>query len=125
MKRFILLSISVLCIALNALAQAPGKGGRKTLETTYFYFDNGHGTHVAGILAGNGFASKGKICGMAPMASLYILKILDFNGDGDTRDVVAALDWLIANHEEKNIKLLNFSHKQFRKLLVNLLCFSL
>lgn len=73
------------------------------------YDDNGHGTHVAGILAGNGFASKGKICGMAPMASLYILKILDFNGDGDTRDVVAALDWLIANHEEKNIKLLNFS----------------
>lgn len=44
MKRFILLSISVLCIALNALAQAPGKGGRKTLETTYFYFDDVDGT---------------------------------------------------------------------------------
>ena len=44
MKRFILLFISVLCIALNALAQAPGKGGRKTLETTYFYFDDVDGT---------------------------------------------------------------------------------
>ena len=30
------------------------------------YDDNGHGTHVAGIIGGNGYASQGLYCGLAP-----------------------------------------------------------
>ncbi len=41
------------------------------------YDDNGHGTHVAGIVAGNGYDSLGKKMGVAPNASLVSLKVLD------------------------------------------------
>ena len=46
------------------------------------YDDNGHGTHVAGIIAGNGFDSDGQKAGAAPGASLVSLKVLDANGPG-------------------------------------------
>ena len=41
------------------------------------YDDHGHGTHVAGIIAGNGFDSAGARSGIAPAASLVVLKVLD------------------------------------------------
>ena len=41
------------------------------------YDDSGHGTHVAGILAGDGKMSNGLLAGMAPMARLIIVKVLD------------------------------------------------
>ena len=62
------------------------------------YDDNGHGTHIAGIL-----------CQMAPNADLLVFKILDKNGNGTTDKALAALDWILHNHEKWNIKLLNFS----------------
>src|SRR5207302_19442 len=42
----------------------------------------GHGTHVAGIIAGNGSQSKGAIYGVAPHVNLINLKVLDSNGSG-------------------------------------------
>src|SRR5439155_27096339 len=44
------------------------------------YDDNGHGTHVAGIIAGNGTDSNGQKAGSAPDASIVSLKVLDANG---------------------------------------------
>jgi serine protease AprX len=44
------------------------------------YDDYGHGTHVAGIVAGNGFHSNGARGGIAPGAHLMALKVLDGNG---------------------------------------------
>src|SRR5437773_319085 len=55
----------------------------------------GHGTHVAGILAGNGFDSDGRRTGMAPKASLIGLKVLDADGHGYISDVIAAIDYAI------------------------------
>ena len=49
--------------------------GRTTL-----YDDNGHGTHVAGIIAGNGYDSLGVRAGIAPDAHLVSLKVLDQEG---------------------------------------------
>ena len=46
------------------------------------YDDNGHGSHVAGIIAGNGYDSNGQKAGIAPDASLVSLKVLDANGQG-------------------------------------------
>src|SRR6185503_21009523 len=43
------------------------------------YDDNGHGTHVAGIIAGNGYDSNGEKAGTAPGASIVSLKVLDAN----------------------------------------------
>ena len=46
------------------------------------YDDYGHGTHVAGIIAGNGFDSGGARSGIAPAARLVVLKALDSAGEG-------------------------------------------
>ena len=50
--------------------------------------DDGHGTHVAGIVAGNG----GGVLGVAPAATLYAFKVLDAEGTGALSDVIAALE---------------------------------
>ncbi|HEX2446418.1 MAG TPA: S8 family peptidase [Vicinamibacterales bacterium] len=73
------------------------------------YDDNGHGTHVAGIIAGNGYDSYGAHAGMAPRAHLVGLKVLDENGGGYISDVIAALDWVIANKSAYNIRVANLS----------------
>ena len=44
------------------------------------YDDNGHGTHVAGIIAGNGYDSYGARAGIAPAAHIVSLKVLDGTG---------------------------------------------
>lgn len=75
----------------------------------YCYDDNGHGTHIGGILCGNGRMSEGRIQGMAPNAELFVFKILDYRGDGRTEDALSALDWILKNHKRYNIRLLNFS----------------
>jgi subtilisin family serine protease len=55
--------------------------------------DNGHGTHVSGILAAekNGYL----VVGVAPEVDLYALKILDANGSGDESNLIAALQWAV------------------------------
>ena len=73
------------------------------------YDDNGHGTHVAGIIAGNGYDSNGAHAGMAPRAHLVGLKVLDENGGGYISDVIAALDWVLANKNAYNIRVANLS----------------
>src|SRR5207237_4369229 len=73
------------------------------------YDDSGHGTHVAGIIAGNGFDSGGLKAGMAPNASLVSLKVLDANGKGNISHIIAALDWVVANKDAYNIRVVNLS----------------
>jgi serine protease AprX len=73
------------------------------------YDDNGHGSHVAGIIAGNGFDSNGQKAGAAPDASLISLKVLDANGNGTVSNIIAALDWVLANHSTYNIRVVNLS----------------
>ena len=58
------------------------------------YDDSGHGTHVAGILAGDGKMSNGLLAGMAPMARLIIVKVLDEKGDGDIRQLLEGVQWI-------------------------------
>ncbi len=73
------------------------------------YDDNGHGSHIAGIIAGNGRMSKGRCRGVAPAASLIVLKVLDRTGNGNTKDVVQAMQWAIENRERYNIRIANIS----------------
>lgn len=54
--------------------------------------DNGHGTHCAGIALGTGRASGFKNVGVAPMADLYVYKVLDNEGIGDLSSVLRAFD---------------------------------
>ena len=57
----------------------------------------GHGTMVAGIIAGSGNASKGKYKGIAPGASLLNVKVIDSKGDGKVSDIIAGIEWAIYN----------------------------
>ncbi len=73
------------------------------------YDDNGHGSHIAGIIAGNGRMSKGRYRGVAPLASLIVLKVLDRTGNGNTKDVIEAMKWMIDNRERYQIRIANIS----------------
>ncbi|MFD6756538.1 S8 family serine peptidase [Micromonospora gifhornensis] len=54
---------------------------------------HGHGTHVAGIVAGSGAASDGLRKGVAPGARLLVGKVLDDNGSGYDSDVIEGMEW--------------------------------
>ncbi len=73
------------------------------------YDDWGHGTHVAGIIAGNGYDSYGSRTAIAPEASLIALKALDSEGRGRISYIIAALDWAVANKAAYNIRVINMS----------------
>lgn len=73
------------------------------------YDDYGHGTHVAGIIAGNGHHSGGSRRGIAPGAHLIALKALDASGDGNVSHVIAALDYAVRNRAVFNIRIINLS----------------
>lgn len=57
----------------------------------------GHGTMVAGIIAGSGAASGGKYKGIAPGASLLNVKVIDSSGDGKVSDIIAGIEWAMSN----------------------------
>jgi serine protease AprX len=73
------------------------------------YDDNGHGSHVAGIISGNGYDSRGEKAGIAPDASIISLKVLDANGSGTIGNIIAALSWVAANARTYNIRVVNMS----------------
>ena len=78
-------------------------------DVTTTYDDYGHGTHVAGIIAGNGLDSNGARSGIAPGSHLVVLKVLDEAGRGHISDVIAALDYVVANKDTLNIRVVNLS----------------
>lgn len=57
----------------------------------------GHGTMVAGIIAGTGAASGGKYKGIAPGANLLNVKVIDSSGNGKVSDIIAGIEWAIYN----------------------------
>jgi serine protease AprX len=73
------------------------------------YDDYGHGTHVAGILAGNGYDSGGRRRGIAPGATLLVEKVLDAAGQGYISNVIAAIDYAIANKAALHLRVINLS----------------
>lgn len=64
------------------------------------YDDNGHGTHCAGDVAGNGSASSGKYMGPAPEAQLVGVKVLDKMGAGTLETIIQGVDWCIEYNEK-------------------------
>lgn len=74
-----------------------------------FYDDNGHGTHITGIIAGNGHASNGKYEGIAPDSHFIMIKVLNQKGEGNIEDVLAGIRWLLAHYKEYNIRIVNIS----------------
>lgn len=73
------------------------------------YDDNGHGTHVSGILGGNGKASNGKYCGIAPGCLIISCKILDKHGNGRMTYIFEAIEWILTHYKQYNIRIVNIS----------------
>lgn len=57
---------------------------------------HGHGTHCAGIVAAED--NDQGVIGVAPMASIYAVRVLDDQGSGYTSDIIAGIDWSVDNN---------------------------
>lgn len=101
----------------SGIAPVPDLAGR---ITAFFDFTSGgiatrptdeygHGTHVAGLIAGSGAFSLGAYPGIAPEARLIGLRVLDAHGFGYTSDVIAAIDFAVANRRSLGIDVINLS----------------
>jgi serine protease AprX len=69
----------------------------------------GHGTFVAGIIAGNGASSDGARAGVAPDARLLSVKIAGRSGAADVSTLLAAIQWVVSYRETYGIRVLNLS----------------
>ena len=69
----------------------------------------GHGTYIAGLIAGSGSRSYGKYVGVAKAARLIGLKVLDAGGAGYTSDVIEAVEFATANKKALGIDIVNVS----------------
>ncbi len=68
--------------------------------------NNGHGTHVASIVAG---AGKVAPAGIAPNAELIAVRVLDGKGKGSDGDALAGMDWVLGQAKKTGVKAVNFS----------------
>ena len=91
-------------------------------SSRYLYVDNvkvevgqasadayGHGTHVAGVIAGRGAVDSSQPPGVAKAASIHSVRVLDDQGRGTVSDVIAGLDWVLANASGKGLRVVNLS----------------
>lgn len=68
--------------------------------------ENGHGTHVTGIITGRGVVAPR---GIAPDAGIVAVRVLNNAGSGWTSDVIAGIDWVVANQARLNVRIMNLS----------------
>lgn len=101
------------------LKTATGTGSRIVYSQSFVSGDStvndvyGHGTHVAGIIAGNGADSKtgyaSSYQGIATNANIINLRVLDQNGAGTDSQVISAIERAIALQSTYNIRVINLS----------------
>jgi serine protease AprX len=69
----------------------------------------GHGTHVAGLIAGDGTASGGAYTGVAPGANLIDVRVITAQGTTTASMLIRGLQWVLANRYTYNIRVVNIS----------------
>ncbi|HWD47411.1 MAG TPA: S8 family serine peptidase [Actinomycetota bacterium] len=69
----------------------------------------GHGTFIAGLIAGNGASSGGTWKGVAPEASILSVKAAGADGSADVSNILAAIQWVVSFKDRYNIRVLNLS----------------
>jgi serine protease AprX len=89
-------------VASVGVAAAPD--GKKPTSDQY-----GHGTYMAGAIAGNGNSSGGYYQGIAPKADLVNVRVSDEWGGAKESDVVAGMQWVLQNKDTYNIRVVNLS----------------
>jgi serine protease AprX len=91
-------------------------GGNDPFQDGY-----GHGTFVAGLIAGDGAPSGGQYEGEAPGADLVSIKVAGPNGVTDLGTLIQGLQWAVSNRLAYNIRVLNMSlgFQPFESTVVN------
>jgi serine protease AprX len=74
-----------------------------------FEDDFGHGTFVAGLIAGNGASSNGQYSGEAPGAELVSIKVAGASGSTDLATLISGLQWAVDHQDQYGIDVLNMS----------------
>ncbi len=69
----------------------------------------GHGTHVAGIVAGNGTDSAQARMGIAPGANIIDVRVIGSQGTTDLSTVIRGITWVVQNRKQYNIRVMNLS----------------
>jgi serine protease AprX len=69
----------------------------------------GHGTHMAGVIAGDGASTLGAYEGAAPETRLVSVKVAGWDGATDVSTVIAGLQWVVSNRARFNIRVVNLS----------------
>lgn len=83
------------------------------------YDDNGHGTHISGIIGGSGEASEGRYQGLAPGCHLISVKVLDSKGGGYASDVLTGLKWIREQKDNLGIRVVNISVGSYSRRNMN------
>jgi serine protease AprX len=78
--------------------------GEGTCEDTF-----GHGTFMAGLIAGDGRSSGGRHAGVAPGAEIVSVKVGGRDGSADVSKVLAGIQWVVSFADVYGIKVLNLS----------------
>lgn len=99
-------------------------GGVSTVDYTRSWNDdNGHGTHVAGIIGSQpGITSINgiDITGVAPAVNLYAVKVLSNIGFGNLLDILEGIDWAIANDMDIiNMSFTSATYSQILEQMIN------
>ena len=81
----------------------------KIMRGTTIEDDYGHGTHIAGIIGGNGAGSDGERIGVAPRVNLINVKVSDNKGVGSISNVIEGLQWVNNHRHDYNIQVVNLS----------------
>jgi serine protease AprX len=69
----------------------------------------GHGTFMAGLIAGNGASSNGDYKGAAPEAKIVSVKLAGFDGASDVAQVLAGIQWVVSHKSTYDIRVMNLS----------------
>ncbi len=105
-------TVAVLDTGIDNLPDFAGRliGGVDLTGGGNAYHDGyGHGTFVAGLVAGNGASSGGQYVGEAPGANLVAIKVAGASGTTDMATVISGVQWAINNERAYGIKVLNMS----------------
>src|SRR5258707_1031798 len=105
-------TIAVLDTGIDNLPDFAGRliGGVDLTGSNTPYQDGfGHGTFVAGLIAGNGASSNGQYSGEAPGAKLVSVKVAGAQGTTHLGTLISCLQWAADHRSSYDIKILNIS----------------
>jgi serine protease AprX len=105
-------TVAVLDTGIDNLPDFSGRlvgGVDLTSESNPYQDSYGHGTFVAGLIAGNGTSSNGQYSGEAPSANLVSIKVAGADGTTSLGTLISGLQWAVDDQSRYGIKVLNIS----------------